>query len=106
MKIFLKVQELGAIIGISPNQQSFSWRSLLAIFIDCFGIASNCAHFFYEAKTFQEHIESIFVCTAIIMATTVAFYAWKSQIFFNFLYDAENMIDKSEFENILIKSIR
>lgn len=99
MELFLTLLKNTEIIGISRNQHPFNWRSLLALLTHSFGIALNAAYFFCEANTFQEYSESIFIGTIIIADTIIfVFSVSRMWIVFEFINEAEKIIDGSEFE--------
>lgn len=99
LKILLIWQKECAIIGIAPQQHPINERSLIALLMDSSAIVSIGAYFFVEATTFREYAESIFVGTAMIaIAVDYAIALSKMRLLFDFVNDAEQIIEESEFQ--------
>ena len=98
MKILQQLQNALAIYGIAAHQQPFNWRNLMAFFIFSCAIASNGIFIFYEAKSFQEYAESIFMATALIAVSICFVYiVLKMHRLFDCLNEMEKLINGSEF---------
>lgn len=98
LKLFVTIQEECAIIGIAPQNRPINRRSLPLLLMDGFTIVSSGAYFFIEAKSLQEHAESIFVSTTIIaISAEFAFVLFKMRQFFYCLNEAEQIIESSAF---------
>lgn len=98
MKIFQTVQKnLLSTYKIGLDENPFNCKILMAFLIFCAGIISNCVYFFYEAKTFQDYVNSIFFCE-LLFAVTINFVsiALNMRQIFGCLLDAEKIIDGSK----------
>lgn len=98
MKIFQSVQELFLhIYGIGLNQLPFDWRRLLAAFNFSFGIIFICVHFFCEAETFQNFVDSVCVGIPLIGAFIIFIFIQLNKLrIFSSIDEAEQIINRSK----------
>lgn len=102
MNVFQQLRKDFAVFGIATQQHPFNWRNLVALFIFSSAIISNGVHILFEAKTFEEYVESIFLATAIITDTISFLYIVSiMQQFFNWMNESEKVINASEFVSFL-----
>lgn len=99
VKRFQKVQKLFAIYGIVPNQHPFTWRHCLTISTFGLAIISSVAYCVYEAKTFQEYADSIFMASILASGMTIfTFGVLRMRLFFYCFNEADRIIDDSELK--------
>lgn len=98
MKIFQLVQTnflLTYKIGLQKSP--LSRNILVTIFIFSVGFISNCAYFYYEAKTFKDHASSMLFCIAMFTAAIIfTFIAFNMRAIFGYVIIVENIINDSK----------
>lgn len=101
VKIFQLTQKKFAAAGINANlvTQPYPFnRKILLNFLALFvSVICNLMHIFYEAKTFAEHLQSIYMCSltiAIILALVIVLLNVAK--LFNFIDSSEKLVNKSE----------
>lgn len=101
MKILQTNLKDWSVLGINANQRTYNERNLLVLSLFGCGAVLACVHFFYKAETFQESSKSILM-VSIMMTGVINFSITveKTREFFDFLDDAEQIMDgsKSEFQ--------
>lgn len=99
MKIFQQLQKNLAFYGIASYQHPFNLRIRLSLIIYSLAIILIFIHIFYEAKTFQEYANSIFMATAQIATSIIfTFNAWQMQSFFDCVKEAEEIVNDSKLK--------
>lgn len=74
MKIFQSGQRYYLLIyGTGLDQPIFNWKKFLVFLVFFAGIISNCAYFFFEAKTFKDYAASVCLFVAMFVATILLF---------------------------------
>ena len=84
--------------SITPRKYPSNRKNVVAFFILCLGLISSIFYFFYEANSFQEYALSAYTSATLTLA--IVFFiilGWKIQSIFELIFDAEKMIDESEF---------
>lgn len=104
VKIFQLSQKKFAAAGIDPSlvTQPYPFnRKILLNFLALFvSVICNLMHTFYEAKTFAEHLQSLYMCSltiSIILALVIVLLNVAK--LFNFIEISENLVNKSEFKS-------
>lgn len=102
IKVFPTTIKESEFIGIAQHQNPINGRSVAALSMDSLAILFNGAYFFFEAESFQEYAESVFVAT-VINSTTAgnAVILSRKQLLFDCLNDLEQIIDGSKLEMFL-----
>ena len=100
MKLLSTLLKEIATVGLAPHQHIINVRSLFSFILNGFAISISCIYFFCNAKTFQEHAESIFIIVAIVGITSLfLIFLMIKKDFFNLLNEAEQIIGGSKFHN-------
>lgn len=98
LKIFQSTLKFLAILGITPQSRAFNLRNLMIILITCIMIIIMFAYLFFEASTFKEYTESIYMCS-VGLAITFSFLSiiWKKVHIFQFVDKWEKVAETSMF---------
>lgn len=110
LKIFRLMLKDFMIYGISGHEQNnpfIKLRTLLGFLVFCCAIISSGGYIYFEAKTFQEYANSIFLGTAVFAATAIyVCTVWKKRQLFNCFNELEQIIVDSELRFLhLIKNV-
>lgn len=99
MKIFHQLRKNLAFYGIASHQHPFNLRNGLSLIVYSLAIILICIHIFYEAETFQEYANSIFMATVQIAVSSIfIFNACQMKSFFGCVNEAERIINESEYK--------
>lgn len=86
-----------AILGIKPNQNLVNLNFFFAMFIYGTNVAGNWLFLFYEAHTFVEYANSIFMTwTITVSAVCVVIIAFERSLIFITIDLFEKLVEKSE----------
>lgn len=104
VKIFQLSQKKFAAAGIDPSLVTqpypFNRKISLNFLALLVSVICNLMHTFYEAKTFAEHLQSLYMCSltiSIILALVIVLLNVAK--LFNFIEISENLVNKSEFKS-------
>lgn len=101
VKIFLVVLKRFAHFGVVQHRHPVNVRSVSMLFMDSCCIISCGAYIYIEAQSFQEYAESIFMATAVMAKTSIFIVSLlKMQQIFDYINDAEQIIDGSKIHSI------
>lgn len=104
MEIFTLIQKNFLLFGIGLHQRPFNVRNLVTICIFCVAITSASAYFFYEAKTFPQYTDSIFLISVLILGLILfVITVSEMQRILRHIITGEKLINSSEFLYILDK---
>lgn len=104
VKIYQLTRKKLAAAGIVPNLVTqpypFNRKILINFFAFFVSVVCNLMHTFYEAKTFAEHLQSLYMCSLTISITlALAIVLCNVAKLFNFIEISENLVNKSEFKS-------
>lgn len=104
MKIFQLTRKNFAVAGIDPSLVKQPYPFNRKIFMNFFtllvGVICNLMHSFYEAQTFGEHLQSIYMCSltvSIILALAIVLL--NVDKFFSFMDASEKLVNRSELQS-------
>ena len=103
MKLFQVIQKNFTVLGIGSNQSRFNLKLLKTCLTYGLSFTSSAIFLFFEARSFIEFTNNIYVTTAIAVITIYfSIWMWKLQKFFQLIDNLENFFEKSEcISNIL-----
>lgn len=97
MKPLQSGKENWAMLGISPSQSLISLKFLMALFIIVANAGLNWAFLIYEADSFREYTNSIFITsTTTMVAVCFGILAFQRPRIYKLFYFTEEQIEKSE----------
>lgn len=97
MKILQTVQKKYAILGICSNQSKCNRKSVLMCLIYSLGCTLSALFLFYEANSFQEYTNNIYITSALAMCVTFfAIVVVKMRKLFEMIDNMEKSIDESK----------
>lgn len=101
MKLFQTGQKYMAMMGIYPTQSLINVNFFLTIFASAINIIANWAFLVFEASSFREYTNSIFITSTITMIVMCEIYfTLKKSRIFAVIALCENQIAKSELIHI------
>lgn len=98
MKLFNLLQTNLATLGICSNQSPYNAKLLMSFLIYAINIPLYGMFFLYEAKTFLDYINAIYVESAsIFFAICLTNIVFKKTELFNFLLNFHKIVNKSKW---------
>lgn len=96
MKLIQSGLEYLTILGIGPNQRIFNIKFFTSVVVYATDVGSNWIFLVYEASTFFEYANSIFLTTTVTMvATCFVILSFIRPRVFGLIDLSENQIEKS-----------
>lgn len=107
MKFFRKIQKNFAILGISTNQPRINGKTLTMCLILGTGLISSAVFLIYEADSFQEYTNNLYITTALMVCFTYyLIMIFNMENYTKLIRNVRNYIEKSEwFERLLFMSL-
>lgn len=101
MKLLQSGQHYLALLGIEPSGKFVNAKSVFATFVFFTNIGLNAAYLFYEANTFIEYANSIFLTATVTMVAIIFVIAvFHGPIAFVIIDLFEKLVEKSEYKKI------
>lgn len=90
-------------LGIGPNLTKQAYplnvKILMGFFVLCFAISGLVIFIFYDANTFIEYVQSIYICTFnTLIFSTLLIIILKVDQLFEVINDWEKLVNTSEFD--------
>lgn len=100
MPITQAIQTSYALLGIDSNPSSQSsalnLRSTAAVIVYCLCVLSTGAYLLYEAETFGEYMDSVYITSATVIDTFTYFsFLWRLRKFSAFVNSLEQTFTES-----------
>lgn len=97
MKLVQSAQSYLTMLGMNPNQRLVNVNFFVAELIIATNVTLNWLFLIYEANTFREYTNAIFLTSTItIAAVCFTIFATESEHIFNMINIGEKLIEKSE----------
>lgn len=81
----------------STHEDLLKINNILSVLLFAISLLSTCAYVYYEASSFEEYIDSVFMLSGLtIVLFMFANFFWQMPNFYRFFVHLENTIEKSE----------
>lgn len=98
MKLYQVIQENWAFLGIRRDQPFFNEKSIRTFLLYGFAINSASLFLFFNANTFLEYTQNIYVnCAVLVICAVFTITLFQREKLFKFIDYMERHIDQSEY---------